>query len=226
MFAQIKKNIGVRTHPVTILLVAGALVTFSSQRLGAVLLYERAAILSGELWRLLTGHLVHFSTEHLLLDLLCIAVVGWTIETRRYPKFGLLCVVSALAVGLVSILFLPGMDRYGGLSAIGISAITYLCLFSLKENATHRWVYWAILFLTAVKIFCEAATGRMLLVPMDDPVVPVPLAHFTGALAAALFFIKNINAKKSRRFVEKAAEEASAEPRNPAAGLEMRLKCD
>src|SRR4051812_25687175 len=34
----------------------------------AWLIYDRAAILHGELWRLWTGHLVHFSNSHLLLD--------------------------------------------------------------------------------------------------------------------------------------------------------------
>jgi len=106
--------------------------------------------------------------------------------------FGFMCIVTAISVGLVSLLFLPDMYRYGGLSAIGISAIIYLCLFSLKENPPQRWVYWAMLFLTTFKVFSEIATGEPLFGLIDDTlVVPVPLAHFTGMVVAVVFFAKN-----------------------------------
>jgi len=190
MFEQNKKFVSFYAYPVTTLLVVGALVTFFSQSLSAMLLYERSSILSGEIWRLLTGHLVHFSKGHLLLDLVCLAVAGWIIETRRYPRFGLMCIVSAVAIGLVSLLLLPDMFRYGGLSAIGMSAITYLCLFSLEEKLSQRWVYLVMLLLTSLKIISEIATGEMLFGSIDDTlVVPVPLAHFTGVVVAALFFL-------------------------------------
>jgi rhomboid family GlyGly-CTERM serine protease len=35
----------------------------------AALRYERAAILEGEVWRLFTGHIVHFDLRHLVLNL-------------------------------------------------------------------------------------------------------------------------------------------------------------
>jgi len=197
MLEQNKKIVSFYGYPVTTLLVVGALLTFSSQSLSSMLLYERSSILSGEIWRLVTGHLVHFSKGHLLLDLVCIAVAGWIIETRRYPMFGLMCVVSALVVGLVSLLLLPDMYRYGGLSAIGISAITYLCLLSLKENASQRWIYLMMLFVTGLKIISEVATGEMLFASIDGSrVVPVPLAHFAGMVVGALFFILEKTTRK------------------------------
>jgi len=190
MFAKTKKIIGCYTYPVTTILIIGAFLTYFSQGLSGILVYDRSLILSGEIWRLLSGHLVHFSKGHLLSDLLTFAVAGLIIEDRSYPGFGHMCVISAVTVGVVSLLFLPDMYRYGGLSAINISAITYLCLCSLKENEPKRWVYLIILLLTVFKIIHEIATGQMLFASADNTsIVPVPFAHFTGIIVAILFFV-------------------------------------
>jgi rhomboid family GlyGly-CTERM serine protease len=190
MFAKNKKILGCYAYPVTTVLIIWAFVTFFCQGLSDMLVYDRSSILSGELWRLLSGHLVHFSKGHLVLDLLALVVAGLIIESRRYPGFGLMCLFSAVGVGVVSLLFLPDMHRYGGLSAIGISAITFLCLFSIKENEPKRWVYLVILLLTVFKIIHEIATGQMLFASADKTsIIPVPLAHLTGIIVAILFFV-------------------------------------
>lgn len=190
MFAKNKKILGCYAYPVTTVLIIGAFVTFFCQSLSGILVYDRSLILSGEIWRLLSGHLVHFSKGHLLSDLLTFAVAGLIIESRRYPGFALMCIITAVGVGVASLLFLPDMHRYGGLSAIGISAITYLCLFSIKENEPKRWVYLVILLLTVFKIIHEIATGQMLFASSDNTsIVPVPLAHLTGIIVAILFFV-------------------------------------
>lgn len=198
MFAKNKKIIDCYAYPVTTVLIIGAFLTFFCQGLSGMLVYDRSLILSGEIWRLLSGNLVHFSKGHLVLDLLSLAVAGLIIESRRYPGFGLMCVISAVGVGVVSLLFLPDMHSYGGLSAIGMSAITYLCLFSLKENEPKRWVYLIILLLTTFKIIHEIATGEMLFTSTNyTSIVPVPLAHLTGIIVALLFFVVKQGTRKA-----------------------------
>ena len=198
MFTKTKKILGCYAYPVTTILIIGAFLTYFSQGLSGILVYDRSLILSGEIWRLLSGHLVHFSKGHLLSDLLTFAVAGLIIESRRYSGFGLLCVISAVGVGVVSLLFLPDMYRYGGLSAINISAITYLCLFSLNKNEPKRWVYLVILLLTVFKIIHEIATGQMLFTSADNTsIVPVPLAHLTGIIVAILFFVLKTRTHKN-----------------------------
>jgi rhomboid family GlyGly-CTERM serine protease len=197
MLEKNKKIVDCYAYPVTTVLIVGALVTFFCQELSDILVYDRSLILSGEIWRLLSGSLVHFSKGHLLSDLLTFAVSGLIIESRRYSGFGILCVISAVGVGVVSLLFLPDMYRYGGLSAIGISAITYLCLFSLIKNEPKRWIYFIILLLTAFKIIHEIATGQMLFASADNTsIVPVPLAHLTGIIVAILFFVLKTRTQK------------------------------
>ena len=50
----------------------------------AWLVYDRTALVHGELWRLWTGHLVHFSNSHLLLDTFVSAIV--LLSLSRFAK--------------------------------------------------------------------------------------------------------------------------------------------
>lgn len=54
------------------------------QALCAFMEFDRASILKGEIWRLFTGHLVHWSAEHFYLDALVFMVQGIVFE----PKIG------------------------------------------------------------------------------------------------------------------------------------------
>lgn len=190
MFPQKETGLDPPSHRITVLLIAAVLMISTSATLRDALVYDRDAILSGQLWRILTGHLVHFSRGHLISDLAGFVGAVWMIKMRRYPSCGTMYIVTASVTGLLCLQFLPDMIRYGGLSAIGISAITYLCLCSLKEDRPPKWIFWSILVLTAIKIFAEIVTGRGVFISAQDTaIVPVPLVHIAGAAVASLYFI-------------------------------------
>ena len=52
------------------------LLAFSGNSARLLLRYERSAILDGELWRLLTGHLVHGNAWHLALNVAGMGLVA------------------------------------------------------------------------------------------------------------------------------------------------------
>ena len=157
--------------------------------LASLLVYDRTAILSGEVWRLLTGNWVHFSASHLLYDLLALSIAGWIIERRGYPYFGLLCVLSALGIGTVLLAMRPEVQSYGGLSGVASGAIIYLALHGLKKPGSWRWICLAALVLTLGKVLLESVTGRLTFAAVDRvPFVPVPLSHIMGGLTAAFLF--------------------------------------
>lgn len=81
--------------------------------------YDRAGIMSGEIWRLWTGHLVHFSTRQLVLDVGMLVVAGWLVErvwgsgtTARVILLGM----PALSLGLL--VSAPNLLEYRGVSGI------------------------------------------------------------------------------------------------------------
>ena len=62
-----KKIIGLDQIPVLSIVFLAVVVT-NVPRLSELLVYDRRAILNGELWRLLTAPLVHFSASHIFCD--------------------------------------------------------------------------------------------------------------------------------------------------------------
>lgn len=174
---------------VTLLVVAGGIVTYVIPGLASQMVYDRTAILSGEVWRLLTGNWVHFSARHLLYDLLALSIAGWIIERQGYPHFGLLCVLAAVGISAALLASSPEVQFYGGLSGVATGAIVYLALHGLKEAGPWRWICLAALVLIVGKVILESITGRFVIGASGSiPFVPLPLSHIVGGLMAALLF--------------------------------------
>ncbi len=82
-----------------------------------VLAYDRAGLGAGQVWRLLSGHLVHLGWTHLVLNLAGLALVAWLVA----PVFSWLRWLAVLLVSILAIdaglWFLnPDLDWYVGLS--------------------------------------------------------------------------------------------------------------
>jgi rhomboid family GlyGly-CTERM serine protease len=154
--------------------------------------YDRQAIADGQLWRLVTGHLVHFGLEHLFWDaavFALLAVLCWRLGPRR-------CLVSlgaaTLAIPAVLFVLQPGLATYRGLSgldsALYVTAAVTLGL-RLWRDRRRAWAVAAFASLAALgaKVAFELATGQALFVDAASlGFVPVPLAHATGAAAGML----------------------------------------
>jgi rhomboid family GlyGly-CTERM serine protease len=154
-----------------------------------VLVYERRSVLSGELWRLFSGHLVHFSASHLLYNALALGLAGWIIEYRRYPRYVIVCVFSALLVSLAILTVKPDMTVYGGLSGIASASIVYFSLCAIREAGPWRWIGGGTLLLTIVKIFFESMSDKPLFASIDTiSFLPVPMAHVMGGMTACVIF--------------------------------------
>ncbi len=86
---------------------------------GSALAYDRQAILAGEVWRLWTGHWVHFSTQQLFLDISTL-VLAAAVAQR---EFGPLFITRILALGMPAIsigllLVAPELAYYRGASGV------------------------------------------------------------------------------------------------------------
>jgi len=150
--------------------------------------YDRQAIAAGQVWRLVTGNLVHWSIEHFLLDVGAFLVVGCMYEPtvrRTYPWALLL---MALAVGGTVLLALPEMRFYRGLSGVDSGQFVAALYVEAQwaKRAFRRWLWLApVVAMFATKILWETATGAMFFgtESLGDIGLPVPLAHLAGAMA-------------------------------------------
>jgi rhomboid family GlyGly-CTERM serine protease len=150
--------------------------------------FDRHAILAGEIWRLWTCHLVHYSTQHALIDLataaaacsVALPVLGW----RR------LCLAVALTAPLIAgglLLLAPDLIYYRGASGMAAMLVVLAACTLWRQAGVRARTALALLGVAlAVKIGAEAlgyTTGWSDL-PADVHVAWQ--AHLLGVSSAAL----------------------------------------
>ncbi|BCR03420.1 hypothetical protein DESUT3_04890 [Desulfuromonas versatilis] len=171
----------------TLLLVAAASLSYLVPGLAEVLVFDRHAIGQGELWRLLSGHLVHFSASHLLLDLAVVALAGAAIERGPRCAAGALYTGSALAISLALLVLQPQMAFYGGLSGIATAQIAFLAWLGLGAAGPRHWLCLGCLGALALQVIGDFFSGGSWLQLLgDQPFAPAPLAHGAGALSGTI----------------------------------------
>lgn len=130
-------------------IVAVAVIVWLNPALSRFAIYDRSAVLRGEIWRLLTAPWVHFTPSHLAYDALALGLAGMLIAWRRYGSIGWLCGLTPLLTGLVLLWLQPELQFYGGLSGLATAAVVFLALHGLREAGLWRWVCLAALLGTA-----------------------------------------------------------------------------
>ena len=102
--------------PAGLILVAAALM-LGGDAAREWLAFERDAIRDGEVWRIVTGHLVHLGWPHFALNAAGLALV-WTLVGGAYKPVGWLLIIftSIAAIGLGLWIFNPQLQWYVGLS--------------------------------------------------------------------------------------------------------------
>jgi rhomboid family GlyGly-CTERM serine protease len=173
---------------------AAALVALTLAGPGALawLRYERAAVLGGQVWRLVSAHLVHADTAHLAWNLAGAALVWWLFAgefTRR--GWCLVMLASTAAIDLGFILLEPQIEWYVGFSGVlhGCMAAGLAAWLSRARDPLTLAV--AIVF--AAKLAWEHLEGPL---PFTSATLSLPVvveAHSYGAIGgviAALWLLR------------------------------------
>jgi rhomboid family GlyGly-CTERM serine protease len=185
-------------------LILPAIVVYLLPDVGQLLLYDRAAILEGEFWRLFTGHWVHFSADHLLFDTAALGITAWLSALRGDRLFPAFCLLAAPAISLALFFLLPEMARYGGLSGISMGGTIYLGLQGWRERGPWRRVCLTVLVLGLVKLGVDLSLDRFVMIAGADPaVIPVPQSHLVGAVCAVVAWICTGRRKRDSPLFEK-----------------------
>jgi len=143
----------------------------------------RRALLAAEPWRLITGHFVHLSLTHALLNCVALMLLGRLFDARL--KTGELWAVLGGAPVLISLgfwLFLPELEWYRGLSGALHTLYFAGCIVWLGEaTGRGRWLPMAALALGALKVLMEQPWDASF--PFREWLggAVVPQAHLIGA---------------------------------------------
>lgn len=181
--------IPVRAPVLTLSLAGAAALVYIAGPLNATLVYDRVAIGQGELWRLVTGQLVHFSTAHLVYNLVALLVAGAIVEVRRDGRAAVLLPMAAVAIGVTLYLGDPSLRFYGGLSGLVTATVVYLCLYGLRDAGAWRWICAFVLVGVAAKLAVELLLqGSLVPHPAPREFALVPLSHVAGAVTALTWY--------------------------------------
>ena len=149
--------------------------------------YDRSAVAGGELWRIATCHLTHWSFEHLFWDVTALLFLGFVIERDKHRRLLTCMGLSAVLIPLVVHACMPELSTYRGLSGIDSAVFMLLAVTLLADSWDQRDWGWTLVctaviggfaaktgfeFVTGTTLFVDAAAAEML---------PVPLAHVVGA---------------------------------------------
>jgi rhomboid family GlyGly-CTERM serine protease len=154
--------------------------------------YDRSRLASGELWRLFTCHLAHWTAEHLLWDLGTVVVLAFACAPLGMRRLGGALGLAAFTIPLAIWIALPAMERYRGLSGLASALFILLTVSILRTARAERrpWMFVAALLALggfAAKLTWELATASPAFVGADSGFVAVPLAHLVGGVCGGWF---------------------------------------
>lgn len=144
--------------------------------------YEREAVLQGEYWRLLTGHLMHGSWLHLVLNGAGLGLVA-ALFTRDYslPAWLLIALFSVVAIDLGFVLFEPQLLWYVGLSGVLHGALAAGAVAWWRNESKPLALLLSLIF--AGKLAWEQWHGAL---PLSGDLPVVVDAHLYGAIGGVI----------------------------------------
>lgn len=161
-----------------------------------LLAYDRAALLAGEVWRLCSGHLVHGSLLHCLLNLLGLTLILALFGSHiRALELIIHLLLSTVLVSLMLWWWQPELQRYVGLS--GVLHGLLVC-YALRDARQGGWTGAAALLLLAIKLGYEQLQGASV---ETERLIGLPViidAHLYGALVGLLLALYRPASRNSK----------------------------
>jgi len=147
--------------------------------------YDRAAVENGQVWRLLTAHLVHLGWAHLWPNLLALLLIGGLLEEFLDPaEWVVASLVTGFAISAGLYLFHPDTLWYVGLSGVLHGLVACGVVMMIRARAVGLGV--ALGAGLALKLLWEVVYGPVPLTAASVGGAVVVPAHLYGAIAGAL----------------------------------------
>ena len=147
--------------------------------------YNRLAVSNGELWRLLTAHLVHTEGSHFLLNLAGLVLVWVFFANLASARDWLACLLAvSLFTSVMVYLWLPDLMLFVGLSGVLHGLFTYGLW---RDWSLRRAEAVMLLLIVSAKLGWEQLMGPL---PGSEQAAGGPVlveAHLYGALGGILY---------------------------------------
>lgn len=119
--------------------------------------YNRAEIADGDIWRIISGHLVHSNGWHLLLNISSLGLIGLLFGSQLNARlWAVAFVFCGLVVSGAYWFISPEYNSYVGLSAALYGVIIIGALEDLQENP---WIAAALLLIVTGRVIWQQFDG-------------------------------------------------------------------
>jgi len=151
----------------------------------ALLRYDRAGLVAGQWWRLLTAHIVHLGFEHAALNSLGL-VLMWALFARDYKPAQWVSIVLAAIAAIDAGLWLRNstVAWYVGSSGALHGVMAAGTLAHLRRRDLDGWLLAAFII---VKLTYEQSSGALPFAAGEGVVVDAHLYGALGGVAVAAF---------------------------------------
>lgn len=154
----------------------------------AWLAFDRDAILAGQLWRCWTGHLVHFSLPHALVDVAVLFLVTGILEREAGWRAAALMLLSgAPLISLGLLVAVPDLRIYEGASGISMLAGVAAGCFLWRAARRLRLVLGALAAGALLKMWLDSAGALPAFASLPEGIRVAWQVHAMGAALGALF---------------------------------------
>lgn len=161
-----------------------------------VLEFDRQRILSGEIWRIWTGHLVHTNNSHFAQNIVASIIIYFTFFTAI--KLSELLLYSFVFAALISVTLLciyPSLGWYNGLSGLLHALAVY---FSMRLARNKDNIFWVGLGIVWVKVLIESIRAYSGYESLIGDMKVITEAHLIGAFfgtATAIICMVHLRSK-------------------------------
>jgi len=169
----------------TLVFAAAAVLVFLAPGMTGLLEFDRSRIVTGEWWRLATGHFAHGSAEHLAWDVLAFVVLGAACERIGRSAFLATLAAASIAIGAAVLVFERDLEIYRGLSGVDSALFGWLlATLGRRARAEKRSGLLLVAFgagaLFVAKSVFELTTGSAVFVTGNE--TTVASAHVVGVV--------------------------------------------
>ena len=178
------KDFPLRWLPIAALVILSIALGFGEDETRLLGRYDRAEIAGGEIWRLVTGHLVHLSWGHTWLNVIALLLMTLLLDDLMRAHDWIIAFLFAAATIDAGLFFLePGVAWYVGLSGSLHGVMIVGAVAMLRSNSTMAIV---LLIGIASKLMWEQWLGPIPLSESTSGGTVLVDAHLYGAIGGIL----------------------------------------
>lgn len=183
MTENTSRVMGSRWAAPTAIALLAALAEVFGETVRMWLRYQRESIADGEIWRLITGHLVHLGPSHMAMNVVAVGVLAWIVRRLLQPLDWLWVFLSAaLAIDAGLYWLRPEIDWYVGLSGVLHGLWAAAAVLAWPRQRSQALVLAALIVL---KLGFEAVQGPLSLTSAAAAGPVISIAHAYGAVGGA-----------------------------------------